>query len=160
MLRLRTVLVAALIAGVLAAIPGNATAAGPPVFINEIHYDNASSDTGEAIEIAGPAGTNLAEWTVALYNGSTWTTDTPEGIRGLNAVFMAQPNEAIVGGVNTTAYAYTVPTNHYSQELSGQGALEVAIHAIWSDCNGRHYAVGGDFISQPFTGLAFVRTIE
>jgi predicted extracellular nuclease len=40
------------------------------VFINEIHYDNTGADTGEAIEIAGPAGTNLAGWTVALYNGS------------------------------------------------------------------------------------------
>jgi len=40
------------------------------VFINEIHYDNTSSDTGEAIEIAGPAGTCLNGWTVALYNGS------------------------------------------------------------------------------------------
>ena len=40
------------------------------VFINEIHYDNAGSDVGEAIEIAGPAGTNLAGWSIALYNGS------------------------------------------------------------------------------------------
>lgn len=40
------------------------------VFINEIHYDNSSTDTGEAIEVAGPAGTNLSGWSVALYNGS------------------------------------------------------------------------------------------
>ena len=46
-----------------------ATAAGPTVFINEIHYDNAGADTGEGFEIAGPAGTNLAGWTVVLYNG-------------------------------------------------------------------------------------------
>jgi predicted extracellular nuclease len=43
---------------------------GPNVFINEIHYDNTSTDVGEAIEIAGPAGTDLSGWTVALYNGS------------------------------------------------------------------------------------------
>jgi len=41
------------------------------VFINEIHYDNASTDTGEAIEVAGPAGTDLTGWTIALYNGSS-----------------------------------------------------------------------------------------
>ncbi|NNL70294.1 MAG: hypothetical protein HKO70_10070, partial [Acidimicrobiia bacterium] len=44
-----------------------AGAAGPSVFINEIHYDNASTDTGEAVEIAGPAGTDLTDWSVVLY---------------------------------------------------------------------------------------------
>ena len=42
---------------------------GQTVFINEIHYDNTSKDTGEAIEIAGPAGTDLSGWALALYNG-------------------------------------------------------------------------------------------
>ena len=46
------------------------TALAQSVFINELHYDNAGSDVGEAVEIAGPAGTDLAGWTVALYNGS------------------------------------------------------------------------------------------
>ena len=45
-------------------------AAGPSVFINEIHYDNADADAGEAVEIAGPAGTDLTGWSLALYNGS------------------------------------------------------------------------------------------
>lgn len=40
------------------------------VFINEIHYENLGSDQGEAVEIAGPAGTNLNGWTLAMYNGS------------------------------------------------------------------------------------------
>ncbi len=40
------------------------------VFINEIHYDNASTDTGEFVEVAGPAGTDLTGWSVVLYNGS------------------------------------------------------------------------------------------
>ncbi len=34
--------------------------AEPTVFINEIHYDNASSDVNEGIEVAGTAGTDLA----------------------------------------------------------------------------------------------------
>jgi predicted extracellular nuclease len=46
-------------------------AASATVFINEIHYDNASTDVGEAIEIAGPAGTDLTGWSIALYNGSS-----------------------------------------------------------------------------------------
>jgi VCBS repeat-containing protein len=39
-------------------------------FINEFHYDNSGTDSGEAIEIAGPAGTDLTGWTIVLYNGS------------------------------------------------------------------------------------------
>src|SRR5262245_41669911 len=39
-------------------------------WINEFHYDNAGADAGEYIEIAGLAGTNLAGWQLALYNGN------------------------------------------------------------------------------------------
>lgn len=39
------------------------------IFISEIHYDNASTDTLEGIEIAGPAGTDLACYELQLYNG-------------------------------------------------------------------------------------------
>lgn len=41
------------------------------VFINEIHYDNDGLDVGEAIEIAGPAGTDLGGWALILYDGAT-----------------------------------------------------------------------------------------
>ncbi|HEX5637207.1 MAG TPA: hypothetical protein VFY78_08985, partial [Gammaproteobacteria bacterium] len=41
-----------------------------PVFINEIHYDNSSTDVGEAIEIAGPAGMDISNWSLVLYNGN------------------------------------------------------------------------------------------
>jgi predicted extracellular nuclease len=44
--------------------------AATPVFINEIHYDNSGSDSGEAIEIAGPAGIDLTGWSLVLYNGT------------------------------------------------------------------------------------------
>lgn len=40
------------------------------VFINEFHYDNSGTDTGEFIEVAGTAGTDLTGWTLELYNGS------------------------------------------------------------------------------------------
>ncbi len=50
---------------------GPVQAAGPSVFINEIHYDNASTDAGEAVEIAGPAGTDLTGWSLVFYTGST-----------------------------------------------------------------------------------------
>ncbi len=41
------------------------------VFINELHYDNSGADAGEGVEIAGPAGTSLAGWSVALYDGTS-----------------------------------------------------------------------------------------
>jgi hypothetical protein len=44
--------------------------AGPVAWINEIHYDNDGTDTGEGVEIAGVAGTNLTGWSVVAYNGS------------------------------------------------------------------------------------------
>lgn len=41
------------------------------VFINEIHYeDSTDNEEGEAVEIAGPAGTDLAGWSLVLYNGN------------------------------------------------------------------------------------------
>ncbi|MEJ2599231.1 MAG: hypothetical protein P8Z00_12920, partial [Anaerolineales bacterium] len=50
---------------------GQTFGAPPAPFINEIHYDNTGGDTGEAIEVAGPAGTDLTGWSIALYNGSS-----------------------------------------------------------------------------------------
>ena len=47
-----------------------APAAMAQVFINEIHYDNTGTDTGEAIEVAGAAGTDLTGWSLVLYNGN------------------------------------------------------------------------------------------
>jgi len=48
----------------------HARAGDPSIFLNEIHYDNDGTDDGEAIEIAGPIGEDLAGWQVVLYNGS------------------------------------------------------------------------------------------
>ena len=39
-------------------------------FINEIHYDNSGVDIGEAVEIAGVAGTDLSNWRLVFYNGN------------------------------------------------------------------------------------------
>lgn len=40
------------------------------VWINEIHYDNAGTDVGEFVEVAGDAGTSLSGWSLHFYNGS------------------------------------------------------------------------------------------
>lgn len=41
---------------------------GSPVRFNEIHYDNSGDDVGEAIEIEGPAGTDITGYSIVLYN--------------------------------------------------------------------------------------------
>ena len=68
------VVVLTMVVALLSFLPGTAEAAGPPVFINEIHYDNSGSDVGESFEIAGPVGTDLAGWSVVPYNGSISTS--------------------------------------------------------------------------------------
>jgi len=52
------------------------------VFINELHYDNTGGDTGEAVEVAGPAGTDLTGWSIALYNGSNGTVYNTINLNG------------------------------------------------------------------------------
>ena len=53
-----------------AASPLLAASAVPAVRISEFHYDNSGTDSGEAVEVQGPAGTSLAGWSIVLYNGS------------------------------------------------------------------------------------------
>lgn len=55
---------------------------GTAVWINEIHYDNEGTDTGEFFEVAGTAGTNLAGWSVIGYNGNGGTTYATVGLSG------------------------------------------------------------------------------
>lgn len=47
-------------------VPGTSST----IFINEILYDIAGTDAGEFVEVAGPAGTNLTNWSIVLYNGN------------------------------------------------------------------------------------------
>ena len=50
--------------------PGGGTGSAAGLWVNEVHYDNDGADTGEGVEIAGPAGTSLAGWSLVLYNGN------------------------------------------------------------------------------------------
>src|SRR5215468_6995948 len=63
--------------GVAGSATLHVTAVQPPPFpdtrFSEIHYDNTGVDTGEAIEIEGPAGTDLGGWSIVLYDGTNKT---------------------------------------------------------------------------------------
>lgn len=92
------------------------TLAGPPaqavapddgtVFINELHYDNAGTDSGEAVEIAGPAGTDLTGWSIVLYNGNggaAYDTKTLSGVLpdqqgGFGTLSVAYPSNGVQNG--------------------------------------------------------------
>jgi len=75
-------------------------AAAIPVFINEIHYDNTGTDAGEAIEVAGPAGTNLTGWSIVLYNGATGFVYDTDALTGVI------PNQQ--SGFGTLSFSYPV----------------------------------------------------
>src|SRR5262245_43409716 len=75
-------------------------AAAISVFINEIHYDNTGTDAGEAIEIAGPAGTNLSGWSLVLYNGAGGVVYDTRALTG------TIPNQQ--AGFGTLAFTYAV----------------------------------------------------
>jgi len=84
------------------AAPVAAFEATSAVFINEIHYDNTGTDAAEAIEVVGPAGTDLTGWSIVLYNGSG------------GAVYDTDPLPAVVladqgGGYGTAVLSY--PSN-------------------------------------------------
>src|SRR6478735_2496848 len=54
----------------------------PPanVWINEFHYDNAGTDAGEAVEIAGKAGTDLSGYQLVLYNGGSTAAEAAAAV--------------------------------------------------------------------------------
>jgi DNA/RNA endonuclease G (NUC1) len=76
------------------------------VFINEFHYDDstAAGDTNEFVEIAGPAGTSLAGWSIVLYNGATPSAGTTYDTKALSGTIPSQQ-----GGYGTVSISY--PTN-------------------------------------------------
>ena len=52
------------------------------LWINEFHYDNAGSDQGEFIEVAGTANTDLTGYSIVLYNGSNGEVYDTEVLSG------------------------------------------------------------------------------
>ncbi len=61
----------------------HAAVAPPSIRISEIHYDNAGTDAGEAIEVSAPAGTDLSGYSLLLYNGSGGAVYSTVGLSGV-----------------------------------------------------------------------------
>lgn len=91
---------------------------------------------------------------IAHYDGANWTTVSPAGVPGLNAVFMVEPALAVVGGMNGYVGAFDPATQTLTAE---QADTTHTVHAIWSDGSDRYLGVGGRF-APPYVGLALIRT--
>ena len=74
------------------------TLASPVAWINEFHYDNTGTDTGEFIEIAGPAGLDLSGYSIELYSGSDGRV---YNTRALSGILPDQSN-----GIGTLSFSY------------------------------------------------------
>lgn len=132
-LALAFAMIAALLAGQVQAFSQNPAT----IFINEIHYDNTGTDAGEAIEIAGPAGTDLTGWSIVLYNGAspgaavTYDTDPlPSPIpnlggTGFGVVVVNYPSNGIQNGP-TDGLALVNNTGQVVQFLSYEGQIIAA----------------------------------
>lgn len=103
------------------------------VFINEIHYDNTGTDAGEAVEVAGPAGTDLTGWTIVLYNGSNnlqYDSDPLSGTipnlqNGYGTVTLTYPSNGIQNG-SPDGIALVAPGSVVVQFLSYEGVMTAA----------------------------------
>lgn len=98
------------------------------VFINELHYDNAGTDTGESVEIAGPAGTDLSGWSLVLYNGNGGTVYNTRGLSGLipdqgngfGTLVFSYPSDGVQNG-SPDGVALVDASNTVVQFLSYEG---------------------------------------
>jgi hypothetical protein len=98
------------------------------VFISEIHYDNDGTDTGEGVEIAAPAGTNLSGWKLIAYNGNggaQYATVNLSGVVGEQSSCYGTLSFALVGLQNGApdGIALVDPTNTVVELLSYEGSM-------------------------------------
>ncbi len=97
-------------------------------WINEFHYDNSGADTGEFIEVAGPAGLDLSGWSLVGYNGNGGATYKTVALSGV------LPDQG--GCIGTLSFAFSGlqngspdgmalvdPSDNVIQFLSYEGVL-------------------------------------
>ncbi|MEM1380840.1 MAG: endonuclease/exonuclease/phosphatase family protein [Pseudomonadota bacterium] len=103
------------------------------VWVNEFHYDNASTDVGEFFEFAGAAGTSIDGWSLVLYNGSS-SVRAPYATINLSGTFTDQSNgfgfitEAFAGIQNGSPDGFALIDNSANvvEFLSYEGTFTAA----------------------------------
>ncbi|WP_255610069.1 ExeM/NucH family extracellular endonuclease [Micromonospora sp. PLK6-60] len=120
----------ALLTSGLLALTSGATAYADPAdtlpAISEIHYDNAGTDTGEAIEIEAPVDFDLTGWQIVLYNGANgaaYNTRTLSGTVPAAGVVVANyPTDGIQNG-SPDGVALVSPTGSVAEFLTYEGTF-------------------------------------
>lgn len=109
----------------------NAFCFAQTIIINEIHYDNTGTDTGEGFEIAGTAGLDLTGYKVILYNGSN--NQTYGSTINLSGVFIDETNgfgfiwfDAGLQNGAPDGLALIDPLDNVLQFLSYEGVITAA----------------------------------
>jgi hypothetical protein len=136
----------------------SATISATPVFVNEIHYDNSGVDVEEGVEIVGPAGTVLDDWTLVFYNGSSgipYRTLLLTGVisdqeNGYGTLFFPVPTNGIQNG-SPDGLALIDAIENVSQFLSYEGEFE----AVGGPANGlRSITIGQEEGNSNPTGYS------
>lgn len=104
------------------------------VWINEFHYDNTGNpDTGEFVEIAGDAGTNLNGYSLLFTNGNggnvyqsiSLSGTIPDDGSGFGALSFAASFAIQNGGVDGDGIALISSSNTVIQNLSYEGSYVI-----------------------------------
>ncbi len=111
-------------ATVTLSVTGTDTGPAPALSINEFHYDNAGTDTGEFIEVAGAPGLDLAGWSIVLYDGSdneSYRTIRLDGT--LNAAGFASVDVPSLQNGSPDGFALVDPSGAVVEFLSYEGTF-------------------------------------
>jgi len=105
-----------------------------PVFINELHYDNVGADVGEAVELAGLAGTDLQGWRLWFYNGSNGQSYASLNLSGVfangqNGYGVLAFSFAGIQNGSPDGIALVDAANRLQQFISYEGAFTALIGA-------------------------------
>jgi DNA/RNA endonuclease G (NUC1) len=108
-------------------------AAAQGVRISELHYDNFGQDGSEAVEISGPAGTDLTGWRVVLYNGANGLAYDDDALTGIipatcaprGVVVLRYPADGIQNG-SPDGVALVDATGTTVEFLSYEGVMVAA----------------------------------
>jgi 5'-nucleotidase len=109
-------------------VPAFAAEAQIP-FISEIHYDNAGTDSGEAVEVQAPVDFDLTGWQIVLYNGNgnaAYDTKTLTGVvPAAGVVVQTYPANGVQNG-NPDGVALVKPDGTVTEFLSYGGVMTAA----------------------------------
>ena len=147
---MKTKFLAAVLIALFATVSVNADLA----LINEIHYDNAGGDVGEAVEIAFEAGGDITQLTINLVNGNGGTVYN--STTGSGALTAGQTNVNI-GGVIYDLYTWSLPPNGLQNGAPDGIAIATAMGLQeFLSYEGSFAAVGGiaDGVTSTDIGVA------